>query len=89
VTLKVKDAYATCLELKAKRIFLAPVKDNAVRIALVLASERQDPRLGPGHQGVPPMTDFYFANQVFVTSVKDFEPYFLLLRRQARLSKRR
>jgi hypothetical protein len=22
-----------------------------------------------------PMTDFYFANQVFVTSVKDFEPY--------------
>ena len=34
VTLKVKDAYATCLALKAKRIFLAPVKDNAVRIAL-------------------------------------------------------
>ena len=34
VTLEVKDAYATCLRLKEKHIFLAPVKDNALRIAL-------------------------------------------------------
>jgi aromatic-amino-acid transaminase len=34
VTLKAKDAFATCLALKEKRIFLAPVKDDALRIAL-------------------------------------------------------
>jgi aromatic-amino-acid transaminase len=34
VTLAVKDAYATCLKLKEKHIYLAPVKDNALRIAL-------------------------------------------------------
>jgi aromatic-amino-acid transaminase len=34
ITLHVKDAYATCLKLKEKRIFLAPIKDDAVRIAL-------------------------------------------------------
>ena len=34
VTLEVKDAFATCLRLKEKHIYLAPVKDNALRIAL-------------------------------------------------------
>ena len=34
VTLQVKDAFATCLKLKEKHIYLAPVKDDALRIAL-------------------------------------------------------
>jgi hypothetical protein len=32
--LQVKDAFATCLKLKEKHIYLAPVKDDALRIAL-------------------------------------------------------
>src|SRR5574344_822877 len=39
-----------------------------------LCQPRRSPAwLSPSRR--PPMSDFYFANHVFVTSVKDFEPY--------------
>ena len=34
VTLEMKDANRTCLKLKEKHIYLSPVKDNALRVAL-------------------------------------------------------